>query len=257
MSEPAAAVALASFRSLLRAPEAKMMILSPLIMVVVFGSMFLSLTLRMNPPDEPSAPLLPFAAMAMVLFSMVALVGNQFGFDRDGFRAYVLCPANRRDILLGKNLAIAPLALGLGMVLTMVLAVVYPMRLDYLLAAPALLISMFLVFCLLANWLSMLVPMAIRPGSLKAVQPRGLAILLNIAFMLLFPVALVPTLLPFGIELACKNMGIMMGVPIYFLLTILQCVGTGLVYRLVLRQQGDLLQRRERTILEMVSVKSN
>src|SRR5262249_53594642 len=38
LSEPVAAVALASFRSLLRAPEAKMALLTPLIMTAAFGS---------------------------------------------------------------------------------------------------------------------------------------------------------------------------------------------------------------------------
>jgi hypothetical protein len=42
VSEPAAAVALGGFRSLVRAPEAKMMLLTPVIMVVVFGSLFMS-----------------------------------------------------------------------------------------------------------------------------------------------------------------------------------------------------------------------
>ena len=52
----------------------------------------------------------------MILLTMIQLVGNQFGFDRSGFRVYVLCAAPRRDILLGKNLAVAPLALGFSLV---------------------------------------------------------------------------------------------------------------------------------------------
>ena len=39
ISEPVSAVALAGFRSLVRAPEAKMMLLSPVIMGFIFGSM--------------------------------------------------------------------------------------------------------------------------------------------------------------------------------------------------------------------------
>src|SRR5262249_29689732 len=41
VSEPVSAIALASLRSLLRAPEAKMMLLTPLIMIAIFGSMML------------------------------------------------------------------------------------------------------------------------------------------------------------------------------------------------------------------------
>ena len=40
---------------------------------------------------------------------MSQLLGNQFGFDRGGFRVYVLSPASRRDVLLGKNLSFVPL----------------------------------------------------------------------------------------------------------------------------------------------------
>src|SRR5207249_5013551 len=62
----------------------------------------------------------PFAATAAVAFSLFTLVqflANQFGFDRDGFRALVFSPADRRLILLGKNLASLPAAATLGALL--------------------------------------------------------------------------------------------------------------------------------------------
>jgi hypothetical protein len=253
VSEPAAAIALASFRSLLRAPEAKMMLLSPILLVIIFGSMFMART--MNPP-EALRPLFPFGAMALVLFSMIALVGNQFGFDRNGFRVYVLSPARRHEVLLGKNLAIAPLALGLGAVLAVLLEAMYPMRIDYLLAVVPQLVSMFLVFCLLANWLSIFAPMAIRAGSLKAAQPRGLTILLHLAFTFLFPLALLPTLLPMGIEVLLQDVEFLSGWPIGLALAVLECLGIVYLYRIVLSWQGSLLQSREQRILQLVTVKS-
>ena len=64
-----------------------MMLLSPLILALVFGSMFLSGA--MNPPPSVR-PLMADAAVALVLFGMTQFVGNQFGFDRSGFRVYVL-----------------------------------------------------------------------------------------------------------------------------------------------------------------------
>src|SRR5207248_4705457 len=120
VSEQAAAIALGGFRSLLRAPEAKMMLLTPIILVVVFGSMFLG---RRGDPPEMVRPLMGFGAMATVLLGMVQLLGNQFGFDRSGFRVFVLCPARRRDILLGKNLAFAPMAAGLAGLLVLLLQI--------------------------------------------------------------------------------------------------------------------------------------
>ncbi len=52
-----------------------------------------------------------------MLFGFVQLMANQFGFDRDGFRVFVLCAAPRRDILLGKNLAFVPVALVMVLVI--------------------------------------------------------------------------------------------------------------------------------------------
>ena len=49
-----------------------------------------------------------------VLFGVVQLMANQFGFDRDGFRVFVLSAARRRDILLGKNLSFAPIVWAWG-----------------------------------------------------------------------------------------------------------------------------------------------
>jgi ABC-2 type transport system permease protein len=128
--------------------------------------------------------------------------------------------------------------------------------LDYLLAAPAQLLSMFLVFCLLANWWSILAPMAIRAGSLRAAQPKGFTILLHIAFTFLFPLVLLPTLLPLGIEVLLNRFGLMIGMPIGLVLTVLESVGIGFLYRLVLASQGNLLQSREQRILHLVTVKS-
>src|SRR5262249_28452098 len=107
VSEQGAAVTLACFRSLVRAPEAKMLLLSPIILVLVFGTMFV--TRSITPPDF-LLPLLASAAIAMMLLTMIQLLGNQFGFDRSGFRVFVLSSAPRSDILLAKNLAVAPLA---------------------------------------------------------------------------------------------------------------------------------------------------
>src|SRR5439155_1669800 len=72
--------------------------------------------------------------LAMILLTLSQCVGNQFGFDRGGFRALVLSGAPHRDILMGKNLAAAPLALALAALVLVVLQVLAPLRLDHALA---------------------------------------------------------------------------------------------------------------------------
>jgi hypothetical protein len=96
ISEHASATATAVFRSLWRAPEAKMMLLTPLIFTVVFGSMILR---RTGQPPEYTRPLIAMGGMIFVLLGLLQMAGNQFGFDRSGFRVFVLVSAARKDIL--------------------------------------------------------------------------------------------------------------------------------------------------------------
>ncbi|HET6883990.1 MAG TPA: hypothetical protein VFI31_27805, partial [Pirellulales bacterium] len=198
LSEPVAAIALASFRSLVRSPEAKMMLMTPFIMSVVAGGALVRQSAEM---PVMVRPLLAIGALLMVLFGMAQLMANQFGFDRDGFRVFILCAASRRDILLGKNLAYLPLAGGLAVLLVAVVAAFCRLRFDHLLAMLPQFISMFLLFCLLANLLSILAPMAVAAGTLKPANQKFLTVLLQVTFMMvLFPLAQVPTLLPLGVE---------------------------------------------------------
>jgi hypothetical protein len=252
ISEQAAAVALAGFRSLLRAPESKMMLLSPVILVIAFGGMFLA-----HPPEDvpPGVrPLLAYGAINMALFTTMQILDNQFGFERDGFRVYVLSPARRREVLLGKNLAFAPLALGLGVVAVVLVQVGVPLRLDHFLAVLAQLVSMYLLFCLLCNCVSILAPIRIAPGVMRPSQGVGWIFLLHVGFLLLFPVILAVTLLPLAVEFLVG--GLAEGLPVCLLGSVALCVGVVYLYRLLLTAQGDWLQAREQKILQAVTTKA-
>lgn len=254
LSEQAAVITLAAFRSLLRAPEAKMLLLSPILLLIVFGSMFLAAG-RTDFP-EMARPLLGFGAMVMVLFSMSQVLGNQFGFDRDGFRVFVLSPARRRDILLGKNLAVAPIALAMAGAAAVLVQVIYPMRFDLFLALAPRFVSMYLLYCLAANTLSILVPIRIAPGSFQPAQPKGLAILLQLIFMFLCPAVLGLTLLPLGIEVAAEAMGWRYGMPLDLFFSVLECAVIICIYALLLGLQGNWLQAREQRILQIVTTRA-
>lgn len=254
LSEPATAIALGAWRSLQRAPEAKMMLLTPIVLVAISGSMFL---LRPVPLPVAARPMLPFGVMAMVLLSMLQLVGNQLGFDRGGFRVFVLSPAPRRDVLLGKNLAFAPLPLALGLMMTILLQVLFPMGPVYFLAVFPQLLSMFLIFCVLANYLSILAPMPIAAGSLRPTQMKIIPMVLHILFVMLFPVVLSLTLIPFGTALLLETVeGWQHADLVCLALSLLECAVVVLLYRLVLGTQGKLLQAREQKILEVVAVRA-
>ena len=173
-----------------------MMLLTPVIFVVAFGSLVTKL-----PPgaSDSLGPLIAVGAIALALFGMLQLMANQFGFDRDGFRVFVLCAASRRDILLGKNLSFAPLALAMAVLLLTVIEVLRPLRLEHFLSMAPQFVSMYLLFCLLTNVISIFAVMPIAAGSLQPAKPKLLTVLLQmVLFTFLFPLSQVPTLLPLG-----------------------------------------------------------
>ncbi len=253
LSEQAAAIALASLRSLLRAPEAKMALLTPIIMVVVFGGVLLRGGAAL---PEAMRPLVAFGAMGGMVLSMVQLVGNQFGIDRNGFRVFVLSPAPRSLVLLGKNLAVAPLVFGLGLGAAVLMEVFYPLRFDHFLALLVQFISMYLLVCLLGNFLSILAPMRIAAASLKPANPRMVPVLMHVAFVFLLPVLWGVTVLPLAVDLALTALGWNQGLPIALALSLLECAAMIYAYRLTIRWQGSILYDFEQKILDTIATKA-
>jgi hypothetical protein len=254
VSEQASVVAVTTFRSLTRAPEAKMVLLSPVIMMFVFGASVVRMSSR---PGEFTRPLMASAVLTLILFGMGQLAGNQFSFDRSGFRNFVLAAAPRREILLGKNLALVPIILGLALVAVILLQVIFPMRLDYFVAVLFQMVTMFLLFCLFSNFVSILNPTATTAGSLKpSVKPSGKTILFGLLTMALFPFALAPSMLPLGLEIGLHWLGWFPGIPIALLFSLGEVLAVGYLYSWTLDRQGELLQSRELRILDVVSARA-
>ena len=253
ISEPTAAVATAALRSLIRAPEAKMILIAPVVMVVVAGGYAAT---SQSVPPEWLRPLFAAGGGAMVMLAALQIVGNQFGHDRGGFRSYVLSPVSRRDILLGKNLAAVPLVLGLAWVVVAVVGIAFPMRFDHFLAAFCQVISMALVFSVVANTASILAPLPIAAGAMKAQPARLAQVLVQMLIVFVLPVVIAPTFLPLGLEaLAVEFCGVGRGWPIALAFSLIVLVAAAGVYSLALTWQGRLLQIREREILLVVTSK--
>jgi ABC-2 type transport system permease protein len=252
LSEQAAAVALANLRSLMRAPEAKMVLLTPVILAFVFGSMLL--TGRMRPPIV-MRPFMGLAGIGIALLSLQQLVGNQFGLDRGGFRAYVLSPLSRRDILLGKNLSFAPVALGLGILLLVLVQVFYPMRVDHFLGTVVETGSSYLIFCVVANLTSILAPAPLAAGTLKPAHAKASVVLMNLLSLPLLPILIALAVLPLGLELVCHYLGWLRGVPIYLICALPELAVVAWLYGQAIRWQGGLLHAREQRIMEVVTSK--
>jgi hypothetical protein len=250
--EQAAALALATFRSLLRAPEVKMAWASSFISLVIVGAMVF---LR-SPPhlSDTTKPFIATGVAAFSIFMLIQFLANQFGLDRDGFRSLVLSPADRRLILLGKNLASLPVGAAFG---TMMLALSSMwLHLPWLVFTATLfqLAALLLLAGLAGNALSILVPYRIQPGSLKPTKMPGLAMLAMILCHMLIPVAMAPAFAPPLAELLWRQAGWPDVVPVNLILSVLLAALAAFAYWQTLGPLGRLLQRRETKILGVVTV---
>jgi hypothetical protein len=185
---------------------------------------------------------------------MVAFVANQFGFDRDGFRAYVLSPAERRLLLIGKNLAAAPAATVFAFILVTVVS--WWLRLSPLVYAATLLqlIVALLSVAIGGNLLSILVPYRIQPGTMKPTKMPALAMAMLMVSQLSLPLALSPAFIPPLAGFLWARAGGPPAAVVNLVLSIVLAAGAAVAYWLSLNPLGRLLHRRETKILATVSV---
>lgn len=252
LPEQAVALGLATFRSLLRAPEVKMAWATSFVATLIVGG---SLLFR-SPPKitEPVKPFIAAGAVTLTILLLAQFFANQFGFDRDGFRALMLSPAERRFILLGKNLACLPVGVGFGVTLLALISVW--LHLPPLAFAAALfqLTTLLLLAGLVGNLLSILVPYRMQAGSMKPTKMPGGAMLVLLLCHLLFPLAMAPVFVPPLAELLWRTAGWSRLVPVSLALSAALAAVMAFVYWQTLEPMGRLLQRRETKILAIVSV---
>jgi hypothetical protein len=254
LSEQASAIATASLRSVLRAPEAAMAFGVGMIVTCVLGAtMILRLHARV---PRPFAPLVLEGVMAFAIFMLVPFLCNQFGFDRDGFRSLLLAPVQRRDVLIGKNAAC--LALGLGMCTPLLLVATITLRPEPLVVASAMLqvATMLLTAATVGNVLSVLVPYRMSAGSLKATGLPPSAFLAVIGCQLFFPMLFVPAFLPSLVFLLWIRASWSMPGAVEGLLSLMVASATAWIYVSTLRPVARMLQRRETIVLARVTVEN-
>jgi hypothetical protein len=247
MSDQAGAVAVAQFRSLTRASELKMMLLTvPIVLLFLFGGFF---------GGGESTALGPISLIGRLAFTLVfvasGLVLNHFALDRGGFRAFVLSPVSRADVLVGKNVAHLPLSLitlltGIGLAQW-----ARPLALDHLAGILVMTVPMSLSLGLVGNAASIFFPMVVKPGSMMPVKSSSLTFLGQLAFMMLAVAVMSFALIPPAMELILGAVGVPRFVPVFLIAALAYAVITLLVYRGAVRLQGELLYGREQRILEV------
>ncbi len=249
--EEAMALALAFFHSLVRAPEVKMALATNFFMMLIFGVMiFLRRSVALG---DSFKPFIATGAVAFMFFGISQLMFNQFGFDRGGFRELVLLPVPRKYILLGKNLAILPIAVGLGLTFLVLVKVALHISFVIIIAAGFQLVTAFLLLSMAGNLLSILVPYRIASGSLKLTKVPATTVLLIFVSHALFPTAMIPIFLPPALGLLLSSAGWLPAAMANFFFSMVLLVILALFYRLSLAGLGSLLQQREKKILQVVT----
>jgi ABC-2 type transport system permease protein len=247
------AVAVATLQSMLRAPEIMMglgfVFVMILVMLVMFGLMFRhSIELGAH-----FGPLVVAGVISMFNLTPAQLMANQFGQDRDAFRALLLAPIARRRLLLGKNLAM--LMLGAPPCAAVLVATALWLHLPPLAAVAAVLqmATMLLIAAMVGNLLSILLPYRIQPGGMKAtkVPPGALLAVFGMMFglpILYFPAFAGPLSVLLGHHAHWRH-----PVLVDFAISLAAAAAAVGGYRASLAPLGRLLQRRETMIVARVT----
>lgn len=249
--DEAAAAGLAFFRSMMRAPEVKMALAMNFVMLLIFGAMILFR--RSTAIGEPAKPFILVGAMAFIHLGMSQLMFNHFGSDRDGFRQLVLLPTPRKWILMGKNLAFAPIAMAMGLIVLALASLALRISPIVFLAGVLQLASVFLIVSMGGNLLSTLIPHHVAAGSLKRTKTSSTTALLIFMTRMLFPAVMIPLFIPPALGLLLSHLGWLPAGPVNLLLSAVLLLLIALLYRFSLAPCGELLQQREKKILQVVT----
>jgi ABC-2 type transport system permease protein len=251
MPDEAAALALATFRSMTRATEVKMAMASNLMWLVIFGGMLFFR--RSGPPGAGAQPFIATAAVVLPFLGMAQLLLNHFGFDRAGFRALVLSPVPRWQILLGKNLALLPFTMSIGLIFLLIAKLALHIPWLVVLAASLQSVTAFLLLSMFGNLISPLLPCRIAPGALRPTKLPAFSNILLILCHASFSATLAPIFLPAAAGWLFASAGWLPAAPTNLLFSAIELALFAALYSLSLPHLGKLLQHREKEILRIVT----
>ena len=240
------AVAWVALRLWIRGPQGKMVLLSPLLLIMLYVLFFREFA--------QGAWAMQFVVLAMMGFMIMMafnLFSNVFGQDGNGFRSVVLASVRPTELLLGKNLALLPYALVIGSLIIAVLQWVHPLPASHVLANFAQLLVLYLVGCMLGNSFSIRAPWPMSSTSMGMRNATAASFLASFLILLLLVVFIAPLAIPLALERSLAQGG--SSIPLYLIFSLLELAVVGFVYRRLLRSKGHLLAARLESILGRVT----
>ncbi|MDE0419583.1 MAG: hypothetical protein OXK76_01670 [Gammaproteobacteria bacterium] len=240
------AVAGVAVRLWIRAPQGKMVLFSPVLLIMLYVLLFQN-TIGGDWASQ-------FAVLGMMGFMIMMafnLFANLFGQDGNGFRAVVLAGVPARELLLGKNLALLPYAVIVGTAMITILQWVHPLQGSHVLGNIAQLFVLYLVGCMLGNSFSIRMPWPMSPTSMGMRNATAASFLASFLILLLLFLFIAPLAIPIAVEKWFANGGRV--VPVYLIFSVIELGIVWLFYRRSLNSKARLLAKRMETVLERVT----
>jgi hypothetical protein len=233
-------------RYAMRNAQVRMLALMPLILIVVRAINSRRWSTGRPPASEDfltyGSGLIATGGVLYVFVILAGLSCNLFAFEKDGMRTLILSPVDRRQILLGKNIAVAVLALVFSTILLILNTIVFR---DLTAQALLFIVLSFVIFAAISstigNWLSIHFPKRMRFG--KRMNVSGVAGLLLVPMII---VLAMPPLLATLVGYFTRNLYYQ-----YLALLGLALMSVGL-YSLIIDFHGRSLEKREINILDAV-----
>jgi hypothetical protein len=184
------------------------------------------------------------------------VAANTFGFDRAGFRTFVLSGMERWRILFGKNLAHGTFIGSLTLPILIFVGLWIGLPWYFGLCTLLVFLTLLPMFGLLMNLMAIYTPFPLGSGSIQPKSMDFMTVVLNLLLSSILPMILGLALIPLGIEwLIGFFLPSVHWLPVAVPLSLLAMSGSLFCYRQLVRWQGKLLQSREKEILRIVTSK--
>jgi len=247
LDEDTSAMTTASFLNYVRLPNIYMLLIMPLF----FGILFIVLYGPRNMGNALTGrSLLPVMAILWPFLNFGIIFFNVFGVDREGFRALILLPTERRKYFLAKNIALFPFVAGLGFSFVLLSGIFVRPHPSALLISIVQIFQMYIGFCAAGNFLSMYFPYRIAWEGFRNVNKRSINFVGGLVSLLLTLVLMIPTALCLLIDAASSLLLVDRGISLGLIASVGFLIATIIAYVSSLNTAGRLLQAREPWILD-------